>query len=146
VRTPEGVETVGLNGSTAFYKGRTPASRSDVRPGEVVRIRLADPRASTKVASVVVLVPARISGWVTKVDDASLTVTDRDGFTRTIRTTGATTYEKDGATAARAVVAVGTFVHALGSVDADGTTLDAERVLVGRPARPAGAPDGGPDA
>jgi hypothetical protein len=60
---------------------------------------------------------------------------------------------KDGATATRSAITVGTLVRAMGTVDSDGTTLDATRVAVGRPDKldrmdrmggPAGGPVDGP--
>jgi len=144
VRTPGGTQTIALNGSTTYYTGKTKATRSAVGKGSVVRIRLVDPQATKKVAAVVSVVPAHIAGWVTKVSDDTITVTDPSGFTRTIRTTGSTTYLKDGASATRTIVTVGTMDMALGTVDDNGTTLDATQVAVGRPGkgdRP-GPPDG----
>jgi hypothetical protein len=146
VRTPRGTETIGLTSSTTYYEGKTKATRSAVDKGDVVRVRLVDPRASKKVAAVVTVVPAHLDGWVTAVGDDSLTVTDPSGFTRTIRTSSATAYVKDGETASRSAMTVGTFVRALGTVADDGTSLNATRVATGRPDqedRP-GMP-GGPD-
>jgi hypothetical protein len=60
--------------------------------------------------------------------------TDESGFTRTITTATTTTYEKDGATATSSILTVGALIRGLGTVDADGTTLDATKVSVGRPA------------
>jgi hypothetical protein len=156
VRTPAGTETIGLTSSTAYYEGRSKATRSAVDKGEVVHVRLVDPRASKKVAAVVTVVPAHLEGWVTKVSDDSFTVTDPSGFTRVIRTDSKTSYVKDGATSNRGAIMVGTFVRAMGSVADDGTSLDADRVATGRPGPgdgpgrmgpPMGAPGafGGPD-
>jgi endonuclease YncB( thermonuclease family) len=144
VRTPRGTETIALNGSTAYYEGKTKATRSAVDEGDVVHVRLVDPRATKKVAAVVTVVPAHLVGWVTDVGGSTITLKDLDGFTRTIRTGSATTYVKDGATATRSAITVGTLVRALGTVDSDGTTLDATRVATGRPDKdeprgPAGA-------
>jgi hypothetical protein len=144
VRTPDGSKTVALNGSTTYYDGRTKTTKSAVQVGDVVHVRLVDPRASKPVAAVVVVLPAHLEGWVTKADGSTITVTDPSGFTRTVRTSGSTTYEKDGTTATASAVTVGTFVHAVGKVDADGTTLDATRVSTGRPQRH-GGPDMGSD-
>jgi hypothetical protein len=133
--TPRGSETIALNGSTSYYVGQTAATRSAISKGAIVHVRLVDPRADKKVAGVVTVVPAHLGGWVTKVGDDTITLTDLSGFTRTIRTSGSTTYVKDGTTATRSIVTVGTLVRAVGRVDDDGTTLDATRVAVGRPAR-----------
>lgn len=146
VRTPGGSKTVTLNGSTTYYNGQTKASMSAVHVGDVVHVRLVDPKASKLVAAVVTVLPAHLHGWVTKVEGSTITVTDPSGFTRTITTNASTTYVKDGATATASAITVGTFVRALGQVDADGTTLDATRIATGRPAegmrddRPGGMP------
>ena len=144
VSTPRGTETVALNGSTTYYQGKTKVTRGAIDKGAIVHIRLVDPRATKKVAGVVSIVPAHIAGWVTEVDSATITVTDLSGFTRTIRTSAATTYVKDGVTATRSAITVGTLVRAFGQVADDGTTLDATRVATGRPdkADRPGPPDG----
>ena len=158
LRTPGGTQTVGLTDSTTYYVGRTKATKSAVDEGAVVHVRLVDPRATKKVAAVVTVVPAHVAGWVTKVSDDSITVTDVSGFTRVIDTDSSTTYVKDGAKSTRSAITVGSFVRAVGTVDDDGTTLDADRVATGRPEAgerpgremgppPMDAPDGGaPDA
>jgi hypothetical protein len=145
VRTPRGTETIALTSSTAFYEGQTKATRSAVSTGDVVHVRLVDPRATKKVAAVVTVVPAHLVGYVTEVGSSTITIKDLDGFTRTIRTSSATTYVKDGATATRSAITVGTVVRAVGKVDSDGTTLDATRVGAGLLAKadrrgPAGMP------
>ena len=153
VRTPRGTETIALTSSTTYYQGQTKATRSAVSSGDVVHVRLVDPRATKKVAAVVTVVPAHLDGWVTAVSGDSITLKDMDGFTRTISTSSSTTYLKDGATATRSAITVGALVRAVGQVDSDGTTLDATRVATGAPGpadRPgpggAGMPmmDGGP--
>jgi hypothetical protein len=148
VSTGRGSETITLNSSTDYYVGKTAATRSAISKGDIVHVRIADPRATKKVASVVSVVPAHLSGWVTKVDSDEITITDHDGFTRTIKTSGSTTYEKDGASATRSAITVGAFVHAVGAVDDNGTTLDAQQVSVGLPKldgkRFRGGPMGGP--
>lgn len=151
VRTPGGTETIALTSSTTYYEGKTKATRSAVEKGSVVHVRLVDPRADKKVASVVTVVPAHLEGWVTKVEADSISVTDPSGFTRVIRTDSATTYVKDGAASTRSAITVGSFVRAMGEVAGDGTSLDADRVATGRPDKgerpgpPEDAPSGGTD-
>jgi hypothetical protein len=60
------------------------------------------------------------------VADGSITITDHDGFTRTIRVSDATTYG-DGISLP---IAVGEHIHAEGSVDTDGTSLAATMIDV----------------
>jgi hypothetical protein len=139
VLTGDGTKTIALNGDTAYYVGRTKAAKSAVKPGLVVHVRLADPRADKPVAAVVSVVPAHVAGWVTAIqersDGSTITVTDLSGFTRKVHVDGDTTYVKDGAAATKSIVTKGVLVRAVGQVADDGTTLQADRVAVGRPDR-----------
>ena len=65
-----------------------------------------------------------LAGTVTSVHGNEILIKDFDGFTRTIKTSSKTTY-RDGLTANPAV---GTQIVAEGSVDADGTSLDATSI------------------
>ena len=65
-----------------------------------------------------------LAGAVTSVHGNEILIKDFDGFTRTIKTSSKTTY-RDGLTASPAV---GTQIVAEGSVDADGTSLDATSI------------------
>jgi len=134
VRTPRGTKSFGLNDSTTYYSGKTKTTRSAVEVGDIVRVLVADPKASSPVASTVTVLPARVGGWVTEVSGSTITLTDHDGFTRTVSTSSSTEFRKDGEPATLAAVTVGSFVRALGEVAADGTTLNASRVGVGFPA------------
>ena len=118
VALPGGSRTITLNAATTYFQGKDKATRGAVRVGEVVGIRLVDPGATTPVAKTVVVLPAHLAGLVTKVDGNTITIVDRGGFTRTIHVTSTP------------AVKVGQFVAAVGTVDADGTTLDATSVRV----------------
>ena len=65
-----------------------------------------------------------LAGAVTSVHGNEILIKDFDGFTRTIKTSSKTAY-RDGLTANPAV---GTQIVAEGSVDADGTSLDATSI------------------
>jgi hypothetical protein len=65
-----------------------------------------------------------LAGTVTSVRGNEILIKDFDGFTRTIKTSSKTAY-RDGLTASPAV---GTRIAAVGSVDADGTSLDATSI------------------
>ena len=80
-----------------------------------------------------------LDGTVTSVSGGTVSIKDRDGFTRTILVTSKTTYS-DGL---KAPLAVGTEVHAEGTVDANRTALDASSVGK-RPTPPAGGPGRSP--
>jgi hypothetical protein len=79
----------------------------------------------------------RLTGTVTSVSGTQILITDRDGFTRTIVTSSKTTYS-DGLTASPAK---GTEIEAVGTVDANGTSLDA--TSIGKPKGPGGFGPGG---
>ena len=65
-----------------------------------------------------------LAGTVVSASGGTITITDFQGFQRTIHTTSATTYE-DGLTA---TPAAGTRIYAVGTVDTDKTSLKATRV------------------
>jgi hypothetical protein len=85
-----------------------------------------------------------IGGTVKSVSGSTILVTDYDGFTRTIKTSSSTTYN-DSLTASPAV---GTEINAEGTVDSDGTSLDATVIWKGGPGFGGpggpGGPGGGP--
>lgn len=138
--TPRGVKTVTVNSQTVYKHGAAAASLSDVKVNEIVRVQFVTRNAATPVAKLVRIEMAHVEGYVTAVSPSSagtgsITVIDRSGFTRTIQTSAATTYRKAGKAGTAADITVGTFVHAEGNVDANGTTLDATRVQTGQPPR-----------
>ncbi len=145
VDTPRGSQTITLTGSTIYTDGRTKATRSVLAAGEIIGVRLVDPAAAKPVAQEIVVLPAHVEGWVGKVDGATITLTDPAGFTRTVTTSSATTYQKDGAAGTAAEVKVGVFIRAGGKVAGDGTTLTASRIGTGSPGRPGMMPGGGFD-
>lgn len=83
-----------------------------------------------------------LDGTVTSVASGTILITDPEGFTRTIHTSGDTTYG-DGISQP---IAVGERIHAEGSVDSDSTSL-AATVIAAAPEPPtpgAAGPGGGP--
>jgi Domain of unknown function (DUF5666) len=84
-----------------------------------------------------------LMGTVKSVSGSTILITDQDGFTRTIKVSGSTKYE-DSLTANPAA---GTKIAAEGTVDSDGTSLDATTVSAAKmmPGGPGGhGPGGGP--
>ena len=65
-----------------------------------------------------------LDGTVTRAADGTITITDHDGFTRSINVTAATAYT-GGLTS---TPATGTRIHAEGAIAADGTSLDATSI------------------
>lgn len=134
-----------INGDTKVREGSEDVAVSTIAVGQRVEIR-GDATASPRVAKAVVVVQPHLAGTVTGVSGSTITIRDLDGFTRTITTSGSTTYTKDGATGTLAAVTTGVRVGATGRVDGDGTTLDATRVNVLTKApvdRPGGPGPGG---
>jgi hypothetical protein len=77
-----------------------------------------------------------LDGTVTSVSGSTVLIKDHEGFTRTIVTSSKTTYQ-DGL---KAALAVGTKIHAEGTVASNGTSLDATVISTDR--GPAGGPAG----
>ncbi len=68
---------------------------------------------------------AVLVGKVTAISGDTITISDPQGFNRTILVSGATTYSQGGTGVASNAVLVGSKIFAQGTVDANGTTLDA---------------------
>ncbi|MGB8178996.1 MAG: hypothetical protein WCF63_02415 [Acidimicrobiales bacterium] len=68
---------------------------------------------------------AVLVGTVSAISGDTITVTDPQGFTRAILVSGSTTYRQGGASVTLAAVVVGSKIFAQGTVDTNGTTLDA---------------------
>ena len=83
-----------------------------------------------------------IGGKVLTVDGSTVTVKDRDGFTRTIRLGDDVKVTKDDASSSTSAIAKGVWIEASGTVDSNGTTLDATEVRIGQPTPPKGGPMG----
>lgn len=143
--TPWGSKTVGVNDATVYYEGKDKVAASAIEVGEVVIVRLADPKSTTPMAAVVKVVPAHVVGWVKDVLGTTITVVDKSGFTRVVTTSSSTGFTKDGETSSLADLDPGMFIRVLGSVGEDGSTLNAARVASGKPIRDKQA-KGKPDA
>lgn len=132
VRTPRGEQTVALTKTTTYFTAAgTKADSSILQAGKLVHVRLSDPRAAAPTAAEIRLAAAHLDGYVTKIDAGTFTVLDPGGFVRTINTTGATEFRKDGTKATAAAITVGSFVSASGT--AVGADLQATRITTGRP-------------
>ena len=140
--------TAALNGSTTYTRDGQPARQSDLAVGQRVNVRLVHPTATSPVAASVDIHSPHIGGTVSSDTGTTIVVTDPDGFHRTIHTSAATRYTNNGQSASSSAVVSGQRVNAVGSIDPNGTDLDATRVDVGAPPPPTppatgGAPSGG---
>jgi hypothetical protein len=68
---------------------------------------------------------AVLVGKVTAISGDTITISDPEGFTRTILVSGSTTYSQGGTGVTISALVVGSKIFAQGTVDPNGTTLDA---------------------
>jgi hypothetical protein len=73
---------------------------------------------------------AVLVGKVTAISGDNITVTDPEGFTRAILVSGSTTYSQGGTSETIVAVTVGAKIFAQGTVDPNGTTLDALSIAI----------------
>ena len=122
--------TFSVTASTAITEGRTTVPASTLATGERVDVRAA--ASAPTVATSISIVVATLTGTVSSVSGNTIVITDSQGFTRTIQVSASTTYvESDTTSPSLSDVAKGDVVTATGTVDANGTTLDATRVTIG---------------
>jgi hypothetical protein len=129
-----------VTSSTTIHSGPTGSVKlSTLTRGEHVIVRTTT--TSTTTAADIDVHLASIDGAVTSINASAITVTDRDGFTRTIDTDAQTKYTVAAGSSTRSAIKSGSVVHAEGTVDSNGTALDAARVDVrtAASARPSGA-------
>ncbi len=135
--------TYTITSTTALYEGPTTIAASSLALGQHVEIELSSAN-STLAQSINVQAPV-LFGTVTTVQGNTITISDLEGFSRTIVVDSSTTYTKSGAAATLGDVSVGTLISAEGTVDANLTSLDATSVSMGQPTSPAGGQGpGGP--
>lgn len=123
--------TFALSGSTTYTVGTTTEGYSSLAVGErvIIGVSSTDPTA----ASSVTIELAMLFGTVTSVSGNSINIRDFQGFTRNIIVggVGGTTYTMGGATSSLSAVVVGAKILAEGTIDANGTSLDALTVEIG---------------
>jgi Domain of unknown function (DUF5666) len=124
-------QTFTLSGTTTYTVGTTSASYSSLANGErvVIGVSSTEPTA----ASSVTIELAMLFGTVTSVSGNSINIRDFQGFTRNIIVggTGGTTYTMGGAASSLSAVVVGAKILAEGTIDANGTSLDALTIEIG---------------
>ncbi len=129
---PDGsTKAVQLNASTTYRMAGNAASKSDLKPGAMVRATGTIGGDGSFIAGQVQIAPATAAGKVTAKTSSSITVTDPRGSTTTvIHVDSTTTYKQPGnASASLDSVAVGGFVSAEGTRN-DDDSLNAARVQV----------------
>ena len=138
VQNPSGVShSYAIDASTVVTLDGRPVTIAIVALGDNVRIETSGANAVT--ASSIDIVLAHLGGRVESVSADTITISDRNGFYRSIRVTSTTAYVKGSERASFNDVSVGSFIVAAGTVDANHTTLGASLILIGRPQPIAGA-------
>lgn len=157
------IRTIGIASDTILTKGTATITKADLKVGDEVRFaQTRQTDGSYKITKLGVILP-HVGGAVTDVSGSTITVTERDGSTATIKVTSATTFQV-GRTDGKALadIKVGMHVGAIGTLNSDGS-LTATAVHAFDPAKfpgrgdhnghgpwdkggaPATAPDGSAD-
>jgi hypothetical protein len=121
--------TYAINSATTFNEGSTTITTSDLAVGGHVMVQASASSATT--AAAIDLQLAELSGRVTALSGNSVTITDPQGFSRTIVVESSTAYTKSGAASSLSALTVGSLISARGEVDANLTSLDASSVAIG---------------
>ncbi len=123
--------TYAIDGATTVREGRSKASLAALAVGERVQVTTAP--SSTATAASIDIDLASVGGTVISVAGDFVTVGDHQGFHRTIKVGGSTTYSLNGAVATLSDVSPGVLIVARGLVDVNHTTLDALSVAIAPP-------------
>ena len=123
--------TYAITPTTVFTEGSRSSSAASLVVGDRVNIRLA--RSAKTTALRINIELAELGGKVTSVNANTITITGGQGFSRTILVSSATTYSESGTSATLAGVTIGLTINAKGTIDPNGTTLDALTVTIGHP-------------
>lgn len=121
--------TYTLTSTTTYSAGNASTTISSLVVGDRVQIGTASGAPTT--ATSVTIELAELFGTVSSVNGNSINITDYQGFTRNIIVGNATTYTQGGAAGTLSDVTVGSKILAQGTVDANGTSLDALLVEIG---------------
>jgi hypothetical protein len=122
--------TYTLTPTTTYTEGTTTSTTSPLVVGDRVEIGVSSTSPTT--ASSVTVELAMLFGTVASVSGNTITVRDPQGFTRTILVGAATKYSQNGGgTASLLSVLAGAKIIAQGTVDTNGTSLDALSVEIG---------------
>ena len=124
--------TITVTSATTITKDGQTAALGDLAVGDQVRLRQTRGADGTFTISAIQVVQPKVAGTVTAVTADSITITARDGSSRTITTTSATTYRLGEAAATRADVAVGATIVA-GGTAGSGTSFTATSVTLRAP-------------
>ncbi|MEO8462471.1 MAG: DUF5666 domain-containing protein, partial [Chloroflexota bacterium] len=114
--------TIAITGDTELMKGTATIAAADLKVGDEVRFRQeVQTDGSFKITELHVVQP-HLGGSVTAVSGTTITVTQRDGTTATIKVTSTTTFQV-GRTDGKALtdIKVGMLAGAVGTLNSDGS-------------------------
>jgi hypothetical protein len=132
LKTADGwTRTITVDSATTFSKAGETIALGDLKVGDQVGFKQTlEDDGSYTIDAVAVILP-HVGGEVTAIRSSTITVTQRDGTSATIKVTSDTTYlVGDDTSAALSDIAVGDFVVAEGTKNSDGS-LTAARVASG---------------
>ncbi|HEY5265710.1 MAG TPA: DUF5666 domain-containing protein [Acidimicrobiales bacterium] len=121
--------TYTLTPTTTYTEGKTPSTSASLVVGDRVKVGTASSAPAT--ATSVNIELAQLFGTVKSISGNTITISDPQGFSRTIVVSSATAYTNAGAAGTLANVVVGSKIAAQGTIDANLTSLDALSVAIG---------------
>ncbi len=130
--------TVNIEATTAITRAGVAATAADIAPNAVI-VAAGTPNADGSLnATRIVIRAAHVAGKVTAVDGQTITLQGAYGTTYTVSTSSSTVYAlrqgKKLTSTTATTVTVGRRVVAYGARSADGKTLSAQRIVIGRAA------------
>jgi hypothetical protein len=120
--------TFTLTPTTTYTEGSAPSTIASLVVGDRVRVQVSSSAATTATAINIEL--AELIGSVSAVSGNTITITDPQGFSRTLVVSSSTSYTANGAAGTLADVTVGSKILAQGTIDANRTSLDAINVAI----------------
>lgn len=121
--------TFTLTPTTTYTEGSAPSTIASLVVGDRVRVKVSSSTATTAAAINIEL--AELFGKVTAVSGNTITISDPQGFSRTVVVNSSTSYTANGAAGTVADVTVGSKISAEGTIDPNKTSLDALTVAIG---------------
>jgi phospholipase C len=123
--------TITVSATTTYRAAGESASLADIHIGSLITVRGVRTDNGIITANIVIIHLPQLVGTVTAVNGSSITMTTLSGATRTVNTSGDTIYATwQNRPAAPAAVKVGAHIIAQGALSVDGTTLNAQHIVI----------------
>jgi hypothetical protein len=124
--------TITVASSTTITRGGQAAALSDLKVGDAIRFAQTRNSDGTFTITKIAVVVPTVAGTVTDVSSSGFTIKARNGLTRTIQTSSATTFRLGTGTGSKSDVKVGSEVLVAGNQNTDGS-LSALTVVIDVP-------------